>query len=163
MLSGCGFVACTVIYFSSYAGLILTQHNFKWLILFGVGIFVLLVPMFLVEYSALKARVFFWKGYAREMPNWVVPVINFLGLFFIFHFLFFLIQSHAGSPEIQGRAYVLSNHGTLIKVLTRREYLRLKASELRFFASGWMFFYFVPMMYWWYPRNRQNSAHNAEA
>ena len=61
------------------------------------------------------------------------------------------------SPEIINGQYVLNNHGQIVRVLTRYEYLRLKGAELRLFASGWMFFYFVPTMYWWFPRNTANQ------
>jgi hypothetical protein len=39
-------------------------------------------------------------------------------------------------------------------MLTKSEYLRLKAGELRLFATGWIFFYFVPTAYWWFPRQQ---------
>jgi hypothetical protein len=57
------------------------------------------------------------------------------------------------SPEIINGEYVLNNHGHIVRTLTRSEYLRLKAAELRLFATGWIFFYFVPTMYWWFPRD----------
>jgi len=84
---------------------------------------------------------------------WVVPTFKLLGVFFAIHFVLFLIQSHAASPKIKNGEYILDNHGQIVKVLTEREYFRLKGAELRLFATGWMFFYFVPAAYWWFPRN----------
>ena len=91
------------------------------------------------------------------MPKWVVPAINVIRLFCMAHFVVFLVQSRMASPEIINGQYVLNNHGQIVRVLTRYEYLRLKGAELRLFASGWMFFYFVPTMYWWFPRNTANQ------
>ncbi len=91
------------------------------------------------------------------MPKWVVPTIKLFGLFFLVHFIVFLVQSHAAAPAIQDGQYVLDNHGRVVKVLTASEYLSLKGAELRLFATGWMFFYFVPVVYWWFPRNRESG------
>jgi len=131
---------------------------FRWAIALHVGVFALLLPMYAVEYRALNNRSFFWKAFAQGLPSWVVPAIKLLGLFFAVHFVLFLAQSHAAAPEIKDGEYVLNNHGKIVKVLTESEYLRLKGAELRLFATGWMFFYFVPTMYWWFPRGRQQVA-----
>jgi hypothetical protein len=72
----------------------------------------------------------------------------------VIHFIVFLWQSHAASPEIKDGNYVLNNHGHILRMLTKSEYLRLKAGELRLFATGWIFFYFVPTAYWWFPRQQ---------
>jgi hypothetical protein len=104
--------------------------------------------------APLWEETFYWKQFSQGMPKWVVPVIKLLGLFFIFHFILFLVQSHAASPQIEDGHYVLNNHGQIVKTLTQLEYFKLKAAELRMFAAGWIFFYFVPTMYWWFPRGR---------
>ncbi len=100
---------------------------------------------------------FYWKKFSQGMPKWVVPTIKLLGLFFIFHFILFLVQSHVASPQIENGQYVLDNHGQTVKALTQLEYFKLKTAESRMFAAGWICFYFVPMMYWWFPRSRQVS------
>jgi hypothetical protein len=128
---------------------------FRWAIWLHVGVFALLLPMYAVEHGAIKNRSFFWKGFVQGLPAWAVRAIKLLGLFFIVHFGLFLIQSHAAAPEIKDGQYVLNNHGKIVKVLTQSEYQRLKGAELRLFATGWMFFYFVPTMYWWFPRGRE--------
>jgi hypothetical protein len=99
-------------------------------------------------------EIFFWKQFSQGMPKWVVPTIKLLGLFSLFHFILFLVQSHVASPQIKDGQYVLTR-GQIVVVLTQSEFFRLKAAELRMFAAGWIFFYFVPTMYWWFPRNRQ--------
>jgi hypothetical protein len=103
-------------------------------------------------------ETFYWKQFSQGMPKWVVPTIKLLGLFFFFHFILFLVQSQAASPQIEDGQYVLNNHGQIVQALTQLEYFRLKGAELRMFAAGWIFFYFVPAMYWWFPRGRQVSV-----
>jgi hypothetical protein len=149
-----GLAASVVAYIGSYFGTTM-DTLFRWAVVLHIGVFALLLPMYAIEYSALKDRTFFWKRFAQGLPNWVVPGIKLLGLFFAIHFVLFLVQSHAASPEVKNGEYVLNNHGKIVKVLTQPEYLKLKGAELRLFATGWMFFYFVPTMYWWFPRNRQ--------
>jgi hypothetical protein len=69
----------------------------------------------------------------------------------------FLRLSHFASPQIHGGDYVLNDHGRIVAVLTKTEYLVLKGWELRSFASGWMLAYFFLTMYWWFPRNAQHA------
>jgi hypothetical protein len=72
--------------------------------------------------------------------------------------LHFSLHSILGSePHGEDGQYVLDNHGRTVKALTQLKYFKLKAAELRMFAAGWIFFYFVPTMYWWFPRGRQVS------
>lgn len=156
ILSVCGLFASIVIYTASYRGTTMDSVA-KWAIVLHVGVFVLPLPMYAVEYSKVKQRTFFWKGFARGMPKWVVPGIKLLGLFFVVHFVLFLTQSHASAPEIKDGQYVLNDHGRTVKTLTQSEYYTLKGAELRLFATGWMFFYFVPAAYWWFPRTEEKS------
>ncbi len=74
-------------------------------------------------------ETFYWKQFSQGMPKWVVPTVKLLGLFFFFHFILFLVQSHAASPQINDGQYVLNNHGQIVKALTQLEYLRLKAAD----------------------------------
>jgi hypothetical protein len=70
-------------------------------------------------------------------------------------FFMFLTLSHAASPEIiNGECWriCLNSHGKIVGHISKRDYLFLKAWELRFFASGWILTYFAIMMYWWFPR-----------
>jgi hypothetical protein len=108
--------------------------------------------------AQLWGEAFFWRGFSRGMPKWIVPTIKSLGLFFLFHFILFLFQSYGASPQVKDGQYVLNSHGHIAKALTQSEYVKLKAAELRMFAAGWIFFYFVPTVYWWFPRRHQNSA-----
>lgn len=154
LLAICGLFVSTITYVWSYFGATLDGMP-RWAIALHIGVFALLLPMYAVEYPALKRRTFFWKGFARSRPNWVVPSIKLFGLFFIIHFALFLAQSHAASPEIKNGEFVLDDHGTVVRILTKSQYQELKGAELRLFATGWMFFYFVPTVYWWFPKARE--------
>jgi hypothetical protein len=154
VISSCGLAASTAAYIASYFGSTM-DSLWHWALLLHMGIFILVLPMFALEYSSIENNVFFWKGFKEGRPAWTVSAITAAGLIFFFHFAFFLIQSHAASPQIKNGDYVLDDHGSIIKVLTYGEYLFLKGAELRIFATGWIFFYLVLAMYWWFPRVRQ--------
>jgi hypothetical protein len=62
-----------------------------------------------------------------------------------------------GVPAIVDGQYVLDNHGRILKVLTRTEYLTLTAAALRGFASFMISFYFAPVAYWWFRRNDREA------
>jgi hypothetical protein len=123
-----------------------------------LGVFAVMLPLFAVERSAIRNGTFFWNGFSQGKPNWVVPAIKLLGLFFAVHFVLFLVQSHAASPAIRNGEYVLNNHGEILRTLTRSEYFHLKSAELRIFASEWMFFYLVPATYWWFAGRHLQTA-----
>ena len=159
IVSVSGLLASIVIYVASYRGATMDSIG-RWAIVLHIGIFVLLLPMYAVEYPSVRQRIFFPKGFARGMPKWVVPGIKLLALFFAVHFVLFLMQSHASAPEIKNGEYVLSDHGKIVKTLTQLEFYKLKDAELRLFATGWMFFYFVPMAYWRFPRTEQKAIGN---
>lgn len=156
LISGCGLATAIAIYIASYAGRTM-DGLFRWAIVLHIGVFLLMLSMYVADPSAFRNRRFFWKEYRQEMPRWVVPAIKLLGAFFFIHFVVFLLQGHAASPELKDGNYVLNNHGHIVKMLTQSEYLRLKAGELRLFATGWIFFYFVPTAYWWFRRDDQRQ------
>ena len=163
IVAGCGFGASLIVYFGSFVGLTMDSLTTRVLVL-HLGVFFLMIPMFALEWSALNDRTLFWKVFAAPMPKWIVKAISLIGLFFIVHFLVFMVWSHLASPEIVNSQYVLNNHGRIVKILARSDYLRLKGAELRLFATGWLFFYFVSTMYWWFPRSRAApNQHAAKA
>lgn len=152
-MAGCGLFVSAVAYVLSYFGATLDGMP-RWAIALHIGIFALLLPICTVEYRAIRKRTFL-KGFARGRPNWIATSIKLFGLFFFIHFALFLAQSHAASPEIKNGEFVLDDHGAVVKVLTKSQYQELKGAELRLFATGWMFFYLVPTVYWWFPKSQQ--------
>ena len=151
------FVASLAVYLYSFKGLTFEAIEY-WAFALHGGILLCLIPMFVIEQSNLSAQTFFWKEFNKGKPTWVYPTIKLLGLMAVVHFVLFLVLSRAASPEIMNGQYVLNDHGQIRKALTESEYLSLKGSELRIFATGWLFFYFVAAAYWWFPR-RKEAAH----
>jgi hypothetical protein len=157
VLAACGLAASASTFIGSYLGMTMDSIS-RWAVVLHIGIFILFVPICLLNYSSVKDRNLFWIEFSKGIPKWVVPAIKLLGLFFAIHFLLFLIESHAASPRIKDGQYVLDSHGQILQVITKREYLHLKGAELRLFATGWMFFYLLTLAYWWFPRSRERLA-----
>jgi hypothetical protein len=153
LVSGLALAVSIAIYGASFAGLTF-DAMFLWAFVLHLGIFALAIPMYAIGNSSIQQRRFFWKGFANGRPTWAVPGIKILGIFCIAHFVLFLVLSHAASPEFVNGQFVLNDHGTIKKILTHNEYLSLKGDELRLFATGWIFFYFVATAYWWFPSKR---------
>lgn len=157
LISASGLAASLAIYVASYTGSTM-DGLFRWVIILHIGVFFFYCRYIYRTNSALRRASFFWKEFGRGMPKWVVPTINSLGAFFIIHFIVFLWLSHAASPEIKDGNYVLNNHGHILRMITKSEYLRLKGGELRLFATGWIFFYFIPTVYWWFRQPEQQTS-----
>lgn len=151
--------ASLIVYALSFVGTTMDEI-FRWTMFLHIGIFALVLPMYAVEYSAIKNSKFLWDAIWQGLPKWAVRAIQIGGILFAAHFVLFLIQSHAASPEIINREYVLSSHGHVVKELTESQYRWLKGSELRLFATGWFSVYLALVLYWWFPRKlaTQRSA-----
>ncbi len=162
VLSALGLGASVYAYAGSYSRLTMNTLPL-WAIGLHVGTIALILPIVAVEHSALRERGFFWHKFASGRPKWIVPTMQILGVFFFVHFLVFLIQSHVAGPGIKNGEYVLESHGRIVRVITESEYLKLKAAELRFFATGWMFFYFTSSVCWWFPGNWGQGPHHSPA
>jgi hypothetical protein len=151
-----GMGVSVMVYLTSFFGFTFANHPVLFVSLHG-GVFVLLAPMFLVDYSSLRNMVFFWKVFGAAMPSWAIPTLKILGGLAIAHFILFLLLTHATSPTVKDGQYVLDDHGRTIRVLSQEEYLRFKGWELRMFAAYWTFFYAVPALYWWFPRGSKTE------
>ena len=143
IVSACGFATAVLIYVDSFRGTTM-DSIFRWAIFLHIGVFLLLLPMYVIEYSATKRRTFFWK-FTGGLPEWTVRSIQVLALFFIFHIPLFLVQS-------------IDSHGWTVAMMPPSEYRSWKGSELRLFATGWIFSYFVLMMYCWLPRKHRGGT-----
>src|SRR5215831_679307 len=151
IIAASALAASLIVYALSFVGTTM-EEMFRWAMLLTVSVFALVLPMYAVEYSAIKNSKFFGDAIWRGLPKWAVRAIQIVGLLFAAHFVLFLVQSHAASPEIINGEYVLSNHGQIVKELTESQYRWLKGSELRLFATGWLSFYLALALYWWFPK-----------
>lgn len=151
LIAASALAASLIVYALSFVGTTMDEM-FRLAMLLHAGVFALFLPMYAVEYSAIKNSKYFWDTIWRGLPKWAVRSIQIVGLLFAAHFVLFLVQSHAASPEIINGEYVLNSHGHIVKELTESQYRWLKGSELRLFATGWMSFYIALALYWWFPR-----------
>lgn len=154
-----GLIGSVWVYAASFAGLTIgsVTNAHPWLFIFFGGIFLLYIPVVVIEYDGPSwERKFFWRGFAETRPRWAVPAIKALGLFAVIHFILFLVLTHGCSPEIVNGSFVLNDHGTVRRILNQTEYLSLKGWEARFFASFMICFYAVITLYWWFPSARRD-------
>jgi hypothetical protein len=137
-----------MVYVGSFLGITLDGAGL-WIMILPILLFVICFMTIATEY---KDQTFSRRKYARP-TGWVAHGIYVFGVFAAAHFVLFLVEGHEAAPMIKDGEYVLSQHGYIVKFLSQSEYLRLKAAELRLFASGWMFFYSLPTAYWLFPAN----------
>ena len=156
-VSVCGIAASIFIYIYSYSGAP-ADKLFPWALLLLVGVLVVYVPILTIEYSRSGTGVSVQKRIEQGMPRWFKSCSIFLMLLCVGHFVWFGVHSGMGVPEIMDGQYVIDARGHILKVLTRSEYLALKQAELRMFATLMITFYFMPMMYWWFRKDQQQTA-----
>jgi hypothetical protein len=156
-LSAFGFAVSILVYIESFSGATMDNTS-QCVILLGFCVLALMIPIHILEYPSSKDWNFYWKGFARGMPGWIVPCNWLFFLIFIAHVIWLAVQSKLGVPTISDGQYVLSSHGNILKVITQAEYLTLKEAELRTLATFIISWYFMPMMYWWFPRGPKQTG-----
>jgi hypothetical protein len=98
IVSACGLVTALFIYVGSFRGTTM-DSTIWWAIFLHIGIFLLLLPMYALEYSAIKKQMFFWKVFAEDLPNWTVRSIQLFGGFFHFSLSIFSYTKPRKRPE----------------------------------------------------------------
>lgn len=151
-LSACGIAASTLVYIESYYGATVGSI-LNWVVLLGIGAAALHLPIYVIE----KDRMYFTRGFARDMPSWVVPSVKLLGLIVLAHLVWSSVESDFAIPIIKDGQYVLDSRGRILRVLAEKEYLKLKEGELRFFAALLISFPFASMTYWWFRKSRRSG------
>jgi hypothetical protein len=157
ILSLAGLAASMVVYVGSFKGLTLDRMG-SWMFVLHIGIFVLLIPMYAIEYPGIRNRTFFRHELRRGKPVWAYYMGQLFGAFFLIHFILFFLVSHGAAPKIVDGKFALDNHSQITTWLTEAEFLSLKGYELRIFATGWMSFYSFAATYWWFPRWRGTAS-----
>ena len=85
------------------------------------------------------------------MPRWVIRCNYLLMAIVIVHFAWYFFLGGIGMPTIKDGQYILNNHGRIVRVLTKGEYILLNEVQLRIFATLMISSYFMFMMYWYFP------------
>ena len=153
VLSACGLAASIFFYIESLSGAAFDDTPLVFA--FSIGAIAAHLPMYVRERSSLKDRTFYWTGFGRGKPRWVVPLVKVFWLVALAHGVWFFVVSHHAVPIIRDGQWILSSRGRIVKVLTEGEYLKLKAEELKGFAALMIACYLTPTMYWCFPRNHQ--------
>lgn len=151
LLSACGLVASMSAYVASFFGETIELGLTPTALLF-FGAIALVLPIRILEPSS-KWLKYFWTEFIRGMPGWVLPMVVFTWLIAISHFVWFLLHSGLGAPEIRDGQYVVANREQVFKLLTRAEYVSLKEAQVRMFATMMISIYFGATMFWWFRRN----------
>jgi hypothetical protein len=142
--------ASVLAYIASFSGTNV-DTLFPWYVPLFLGWMALFIPMYVLEYPASRDPAFFWK-FARGMPGWVAPCGIALSLIGVAHIVWFGVHSGLGVPAILDGQYVIEARGRILKILTRTDYLALRAALLRACATVMISFYFAPVMYWSRPK-----------
>ena len=120
--------------------------------LLHAGIFAIAVPLIAVD--KIKARAHRLSPHelnSNRKPSWLSRIEFGLFLLFVVMFVSFFFLSHGATPDIKDGEYVLNSHGKIVGYISEKDYLWLKAWELRFLASAWLCIYFKLMIDWWFP------------
>lgn len=154
-LSACGIAVSVFVYIESFSGAAIAS-SWRWEVVLGTGVVALGISIHILEYPSSNNRNFYWKGFERGIPSWVIRSNHLLMLVVIMHFAWYFVLGGFGIPAIKDGQYVLANHGRILRVLTQAEYVLLNEAQLRIFATLMIASYFMPTMYWWFRRNPQN-------
>jgi len=139
-----GFVISAAVHLLALSGAdVLARFPQVWLL--HIGIFVVFLPYVFASRKMLGARPTL-ALIRTQFPDWVVMIGLCLFAYTIANFVLFLLAV-PGNPEIQEGKFLLVNHGRVLRELTADEYAALRTQHIRGFSGHWMFFYFVPAVY----------------
>jgi hypothetical protein len=113
-----------------------------------LGIFVVFVPMiFLMRREPGGGRVG-WTQLKAMFPGWMLVLLVAVMVYAALNFALFIMGTEGGSAMLRDGRYVLSEHGRVIREITREEYLGFEANVVRGFSGHWLVFYFVAAAYY---------------
>jgi hypothetical protein len=99
-LSTFGFVASIILYLATF-----TRASMElmplFVGLFGIGVIVLLLPIFVLDDPASRAPLLFYRGSERNLPRWVGPCKKILALIVGSHFIWSVVGSGWGYPQFR--------------------------------------------------------------
>lgn len=100
-------------------------------------------------------------GLLKAIPG---PILLACIAFFIYtgiNFALMQINLEGGSPQAEKGRYYLKNHGRMIRELTREEFDRFQAYELREVSGHWILFSAFPALYFYWC-HRKSPCRNEE-
>ena len=147
LLSAIGFIGSLLVHFGSIFAFKVVATNYSFLL--HLGIFVVFTP-FIIYLNNGKTMYNFMAAFTKIVPLKYVVVCALLFFYVFVNFIIFMAKSKGGVPDIWKGEFVLQNHGKLIKHITESEYQAFKMNEFRGFSGHWLFFYFMPMVFFYY-------------
>lgn len=119
-----------------------------------VGIFMVFFPMLFVQRSAPKKKDV-WAMLFAPIPRWARYAVKAFFVYAFINFALFFFLSRGGTPDVRDGKYVLHNHGTVIRELSKDEYELQNAYILRGFSGHWMVFYLIPALFFYYRKDER--------
>lgn len=176
------FILSTVVHFSTYVPAIPISMDYVWpLHLATMGVFGAMVFSLAAEqkrhtpkttdagwWSRLRMsnrqnsdfQRWLWSHVSTYLRVFCVATVIYVAI----NFLVFMVLMENGSPGKRDGKYVLQSHGTLIREITRPEYQRFLAYEVRGASGHWMLFSLAPAVYFLavYPRLKLSGNDDRE-
>lgn len=157
LVSLIGFLLSLAVHISALLGTDVSAHwPAVWLL--HVGVFAVFFPFVFFSRRALGKKPTFAE-IRSAFPAWVVMLGIAMFVYAALNFLLAFRALDGGSPAVRDGAYVLLNHGTLIRELTQAEYSLFKANEIRAFSGHWLVFYFLPFAYFMLRKKFKSTVH----
>jgi hypothetical protein len=155
-LSLAGFALALVVHALSLNGVdVVSYFPAVWVL--HIGIFAVWGPF---VFSSLKT----FGGRPRladiraAFPAWVIVAEAAVFVYAGVNFLLMMKMSGGGSASLRDGAYVLEDHGRLIRLITQAEYTAFQANELRGFSGHWLLFYFMPFAFFVLRKRNEDPA-----
>ncbi len=120
-----------------------------WPYVLHVAVFIAFAP-FAICISSDRTKENPFRGITQYVP-WKASAIGvLLFIYILVNFFVFVAKSDGGVPDIQEGVYVLQNHGKLLRNISEAEYIAYKSNGLRGFSGHWLFFLYIPMVYFYF-------------
>ena len=81
------------------------------------------------------------------VPRWLLFACLATFIHPFVNFAMFILLMEGGSSVVEGGKFILQEHGRKIRDLTKQEFERFRAYELRGFSGHWMVFSIIPATY----------------
>jgi len=154
-VSALALSASICIYCASFWGRFV-DATFALLAPFLVGALVLNFQIYTRERPTLGGLSFYWN-ITNGMPSWVFRCQLILVITALAHAIWFAVHAGSGVPAVVDGQYVINDHGRILKILTRADYLSLMGAGLRASMAIVAALYFQPCVYWWFLAKVENQ------
>ncbi|MBD0851921.1 hypothetical protein [Maribacter arenosus] len=147
VFSSIGLTISIVVHVLTIFGVIVQDYfSGVWLLqAFGIGITGITIILSRThEYQAKKTTdektLGSWDTIFDGIPKSYIGLLIFSAVYAFFNIIISL-NYFEGSASLENGQYVLTDHGRIIRALTKSEYNSYRISDLRTFSSGWVALY----------------------